>query len=75
MDQLTKMMKPYPHVNLYLRASILVHVSGPMGCPMQFHRRFFMMWNKEGEESERTAGPCRPTYPVSGLVWLPIGPP
>jgi hypothetical protein len=39
--------------SILLRASTLVHVSSPVGRPMQCHIRFLMMWKRESKERER----------------------
>jgi hypothetical protein len=37
-----------------LRASTLVHVSSPIGRPMQCHIGFLMMWKRESKEREKS---------------------
>jgi hypothetical protein len=34
------------------RAATLLHVSGAIGCLVQIHIGFLMMWRREGEERE-----------------------
>jgi hypothetical protein len=40
-------------VVLLMRANTLVHVSSPIGRPMQCHIGFLMMWRRERKERER----------------------
>jgi hypothetical protein len=48
-----------------IRASTLLHVSGIIGCLMQMHVIFLMMWRREGEERER--GGCFAKQPPHRL--------
>jgi hypothetical protein len=48
-----------------IRASTLLHVSGIIGCLMQMHVIFLMMWRREGEERER--GGCFAKQPSHRL--------
>jgi hypothetical protein len=53
-------------VNEHIRASTLLHISNPIGRPMQCHIRFLMTWRRESKERER--GRCLAKQPNETTV-------